>query len=214
MLILAPNLLVLTPLSPDETAIAITAFFAQSLKEWGIPSPGVTQGAMVFAGYQIASGNPYIGIVIAMAILLGFVTGSTSLYLISRSTGNFFSKHLNRLFRLNANRLEELKTKLKTGHWLAVMIARFIPAVMAPLTVVAGLVKFPLRRFYIGTGLAMLVWLSFFCGIGLIWGNTAIDFIAPSYLPWFSAVLVLGLLGGSVFWLIHQTKPGGTTVDG
>jgi membrane protein DedA with SNARE-associated domain len=214
MLNLTPDLLVITPLSPDEIAIAVTAFLAQSLKEWGIPSPGVTQGALVFAGYKIASGDPYIGIVIAMATLLGFVTGSTSLYLISRSTGNFFSKHLNRLFRLNPNLLERLKNRLITAHWLAVMMARFIPTLMAPLTIVAGLVKFPLLRFYITTGLAMLVWLTFFGGIGLIWGNTATDFIAPSYLPWFSALLALGLLGGSVFWLIRQTKTGETTVDG
>ena len=207
------DVIVMASFSPPETAIAVTAFFAQTLKEWGIPSPGVTQGAMIFAGYKVASGDPIIGFSIAVATLLGFITGSTSLYLISRSAGPSLIRVFNKLLRLKPERLEEVKAKLNSTHWRAVMIGRFIPALMAPLTIVAGLVKFPLRSFYFGTGLAMLAWVGFFGGIGIIWGNVVVEFIDPKYLPWFSVILALGLLGWGALWM-RRIKGDENAVDG
>jgi hypothetical protein len=43
-------------------AILLLAFFAQALKEIGIPSPGVTQSFLVYAGYQFSHGGFYLGL--------------------------------------------------------------------------------------------------------------------------------------------------------
>jgi membrane protein DedA with SNARE-associated domain len=214
MLIPVTNFFVAPSLSPAETAIAVTVFFAQALKEWGIPSPGVTQSAMIFAGYKLTSGDPATGLIIAMATLLGFMTGSATLYLMSRSAGGSVTRVLNRLLRLKPQRLEELKARLNSAHWQVVMVGRFIPALMAPLTIAAGLVKFPVRSFYFGTGLAMLVWLVFFGAIGVIWGNAALDFLTPKFSLWFSILLLLVFVGGGLFWFIRRTKTDERAVDG
>jgi len=56
--------------------ILFPAFFAQALKEIGIPFPGLTQSLLVYAGYQFSGAGFFFGIGIVLccgwAIYHGF----------------------------------------------------------------------------------------------------------------------------------------------
>ena len=201
-----PLLSEMTFSSQTENAILLMAFLAQTLKEWGIPSPGVTQGALIYAGYQLSIAAYLNGFVIAGAVFLGFIVGSVSLYILCRYTEPWVTKYLNRFLRLKPQQLENLKIKLSTFRWWTVMGSRFIPAFMAPMTIVAGLVKFPPKSFFLGIGLAMLAWTCFFGGAGYIFGNVILTVLGPNYLNTFSLILFFSLSTGFVFWLIHRPK--------
>ena len=196
-------------INQPEQAIAVAALIAQFLKELGIPSPGVTQSAIVYAGYQLTLNNP-VGFLIIGAVFIGFIAGSATAYAI----GRFFGSHLvNKLvgrLSLNPEYLEQAKNKImKRTHW-AVIIGRFIPIMMLPLSVAAGTVRLPLPAFYRATGLAMMLWASFFAVLGVVFEDAinklALTFNLPLILG--TAVISVAIVGvGLLVWrrLPHTT---------
>ncbi len=194
-------------------AIALTAFIGQALKEWGIPSPGVTQGAVIFAGYRLAFGEFTSGAIITVSVFAGFIAGSATLFLLSRFAGPAIEQRVIKFLHLKPYKIEGLKVKLMTCNWLTLFGVRFLPMAMAPLTAVSGLVRLSTRQFYLGTGLAMLAWTVCFCAIGFIVGNMTEGFI--EFIPgtWLAIILLLLLVVGALFWLIWQRKADRDTIE-
>ena len=55
------------------------------------------------------------------------------------------------------------------------IVARFIPGGRTAVTLTAGIIGYPYRRFRLGVGIAAIVWTAYSFGIGIIGGKTFED---------------------------------------
>ena len=193
-------------MNDTDFVIALTALVAQGLKEMGIPSPGVTQGALVYAGYRLVLGDYATGLVIIAAVGVGSALGAATAY----TGGRFFGYRLCKYLRLTPQKLEHLKRRLGRGALLAVMFGRFVPALMAPLSAVAGMLRLSPWHFAGGTLLAQVMWITLFVMGGSLFGQAFGEFEIPTALPMAAAAIVgLGLMSGIAifFWRRQHSTP-------
>ena len=158
-------------IQPADMAVAGAAFAAQALKEWGIPSPGVTQSSLMYAGCQFTAGSFLTGAVIVLAIFAGSMCGSSAAYWTGRLLGPRFINRFGKYFNLTPEKLEQFKQKIGKRATLAVMLGRFVPTVMAPLSFSAGIMRIPVLKYTTGIALAVSLWASLFVIIGAASGQ-------------------------------------------
>jgi membrane protein DedA with SNARE-associated domain len=147
------------------------AFVAQSLKEWGIPSPGVTQSSLMYAGCQLTAGSFLTGTAIIMAVFAGSLCGSSAAYCSGRFLGLRFIDRFGKYIHLTPEKLDELKSRIGNRATLAIMLGRFVPTIMAPLSITAGIMRIPMVKYSAGIALAVLLWETLFVSIGAISGK-------------------------------------------
>lgn len=180
-----------------DGAIIGTTLLAQSLKEIGIPSPGITQGGLIYAGYQIACGNWHIGLAIVAAAFLGSALGCSVAYGAGRFVGCKVINRWGRYCGLSADRLAKARDVAGVKAFLPVVVGRFMPALMAPLSFAAGTTRLPVLRFAAGVSLAMFLWAGFFIAIGALFGQSAAEFGLTDKGP-----VILAILGPIVIFSI------------
>jgi membrane protein DedA with SNARE-associated domain len=179
---------------PVDTTILIGAMVAQALKEIGIPSPGVTQGALMYAGIKLMTGDSVAGIAIMLAIVLGSGCGSAAAYSVGRFVGLGFVKRYGKYIRLSPENLGKIKNKLLEKAVLAVILGRFVPALMAPMSIKAGLVRMPIAKYAAGAAIAVMIWELFFVGLGAITGKVLDGFQIPGIDIWLPAMLAAAVM--------------------
>jgi membrane protein DedA with SNARE-associated domain len=155
-------------ISPVGMTIVISALAAQLLKEVGIPSPGVTQGALIYAGYLGTTGNYLLSAAIILGILAGSLCGALISYCLGRFMGTGFIKRYGKYLHITQERLELINDKISTKAWQSILIGRFVPGAMAPLSIIAGIISLPVVRFLAGVAVAVLLWECLFLGIGAL----------------------------------------------
>ena len=190
-----------------DLAIIGLAFVAQALKEWGIPSPGVTQSSLMYAGCQLTAGSFLTGTVIILAIFSGSLCGSSVAYCSGRFLGVRFINRFGKYIHLTPEKLDELKSKIGNRATPAIMLGRFVPTMMAPLSVAAGIMRIPMAKYSAGIALAVLIWESLFVSIGAFTGKALsevrildIKGILPALL---GAMLGAFLIRTILVYLIH-----------
>jgi membrane protein DedA with SNARE-associated domain len=182
-------------------AVIISALIAQLLKELGIPSPGVTQSALIFAGYQWTIGNYLISAGIILAILCGSLCGAGISYSLGCFIGFRFVKRFGKYLHLTQEKLEWIKTKIGSSALLSIFIGRFIPAFMAPSSITAGIIRFPILKYLAGVALAVMMWASLFVGIGIL-GGQVINSIQIPGIKNIIPVILLAVLGLLLAWIV------------
>lgn len=155
-----------------DLVIIGVAFVAQALKEWGIPSPGVTQSSLMYAGSQLTNDGFLTGVAIIASVFAGSLCGSSAVYWASRMLGPGFISRFGKYLRITPEKLESFKAKVGNRATLAVMIGRFVPTAMAPLSVSAGIMRIPMLKYSAGIALAVLVWESLFVSVGAVAGQS------------------------------------------
>ena len=166
-----------------DIGLTATALVAQALKEVGIPSPGVTQGALVYAGYQLASGHHASGALIIVADLPRVAVRRTRGLLVRPvSWRGADAGRTGRYLRLSARDLERAKARLGRGTLWAVTVGRMIPAIMAPLSLVAGMMRVRVTAFAAGVSLSTLAWAGLLAGRGRRWRRRVRSLLASSQL--------------------------------
>lgn len=88
---------------------------------------------------------------------VGVLAGDSALYFIARKLGNTALEH--RRFRrlLPPERREKLEKLFQTkGHWV-IFVARHIPGVRAPTFALAGIDRYPFRKFLLWDALALCI---------------------------------------------------------
>jgi membrane protein DedA with SNARE-associated domain len=194
-------------------SIMVAAFVVQALKEFGIPSPGATQGALIYAGYQFSCGDTLIGLGITIAILIGSICGSCLMYCAARFLGFRLIEKFGKYLRVTTQSLERAKNKLRPGSFLTGFIGRSIPGMMMPTSIASGIMRLPVSRFITGVSASVVVWATVFIALGTLSGQI-IDQLSP-FIE--SAPLFLGLLAGCVLifalayllWKRRVIKPAG-----
>ena len=149
-----------------DIGLAATALVAQVLKELGVPSPGVTQGALVYAGYQLAAGHHLSGALVIAAVYVGSLGGALLAFSFGRSLRAGLGRRRIGRLRTSARGLDRATARLGRGTPWAVTVGRMVPAIMAPLSLVAGMTGVRVTAFAAGVSVSTLAWAGLLAGAG------------------------------------------------
>jgi membrane protein DedA with SNARE-associated domain len=177
-------------INPVDSEVALLAiiFLAQALKEMGIPSLGLTHTLLLYAGYQLSSGNPSFGIVIILLTFLGSLCGASTIFFLARWRGDRFLAWLSLHGTIKAEGLARTTRILKASSFVTISIGRSIPGLMLPTSIVAGILDFPIPVFFSGILLTLSIWMA----VIVTMGSTLKNFIPKIYI---SPSLLISLLG-------------------
>ena len=129
-----------------------------------------SETAVITAGVVAASGDLSLGLII-LAAAAGAFLGDNAAYLIGRrfggrATERFFSGEKAQ------QRLGWAEEQLRERGGELIVIARFIPGGRTAVTLSAGTLHYPWRRFVVFDGAAALVWASYAALLGYYGGRT------------------------------------------
>ncbi len=141
-----------------DTAIILSALGAQTLKEIGIPFPGVSQGALMYAGWQIATGNQFSGLAIIFSVFAGCLLGASAAYWSGRFGGNRIVDRFGKRIGFTAERLEQIKNKIAMRLFLLLKVS---------LSLSAGILRVPYVKYLTGVVIAMIAWETLYVAIGV-----------------------------------------------
>lgn len=182
-------------------AILLLAFFAQALKEIGIPSPGLTQSLLLYAGYQFSCGGIHLGIGIVLFTFLGSICGALLIFCLARFWGNKLLAKLDRYIVISPEAMEKASNKITTYSFIAVSGGRSIPGLMVPTSIVAGTLKMPICKFLLGIVLPLSLWIVVLTTLGGTFGHFTpqIEFSANRFLFLLEALITFSVLTGIVY---------------
>jgi membrane protein DedA with SNARE-associated domain len=155
-------------------AILLLAFFTQALKEMGIPSPGLTQSLLLFAGFQLSHGRFVFGIGIILFILWGSICGAFLIFHLAKFGGLKFLAKPKRFVSVSQESVEKARKIITAHSSITVAVGRSIPGMMVPTSIVAGMYHMPIGNFLVGILFPLSLWII---GITTIGGTFA--YIVP-----------------------------------
>lgn len=195
-----------TQLVSDASAWAYGIVLVLALLDAIVPVvPSET--AVITAGVVAAGGDLSLPLIVGAAALGAFL-GDNTAYLIGRRFGvraqnRFFSGAKARA------RTDWAERQLDERGGQLIVVARFIPGGRTAVTLSAGTLRYPWRRFLVFDAVAALVWASYAALLGYFGGH------AFEEAPWKGLVLALAIgfaLGGAVEgvrWLLRRQRAGG-----
>jgi membrane protein DedA with SNARE-associated domain len=163
-----------------------------------------SETVVITAGVLASSGDMILGLVIFVAAA-GAFAGDNTAYLIGRHYGDPVKR---RFFRSDKaqERLRWAERQLDERGGELIIVARFIPGGRTAVTLSAGGLRMPWRRFAVFDAIAAVIWASYAALLGFFGGKTFED------QPWKGLILALGLAfaiaGGVelVRWLLRRRK--------
>jgi membrane protein DedA with SNARE-associated domain len=182
-------------------AILLLAFFAQALKEVGIPSPGLTQSLLLYAGYQFSSGGIHFGIGIIFFTFLGSLCGAYLIFCLARFGGNKLLAKLNRHVGISPEAMEKVRNKITTYSFITVTVGRSIPGLMVPTSIVAGTLRMPIGKFLLGIVFPLSLWIVVLTTLGSTFGHFTpqIEFSPNRFLFFLGVLIALSAMTGIVY---------------
>ncbi|MGY2080751.1 DedA family protein [Modestobacter sp. SYSU DS0657] len=163
------------------------------------------ESAVITAGVFAATGQPDLVAVVAVSAL-GAFTGDHVSYLLGHAAGPRLRSRARPGTRRRAalDRAERLLTR--RGGVLLVT-ARYVPGLRTAVTLTAGAVGWPLRRFTPFAALAALTWAGWSAGIGYVGGLAFEQDPLRGLLLGLGLALALAALGELVRALVHRRRP-------
>jgi membrane-associated protein len=162
-----------------------------------------SETAVITAGVVAASGSLELALIVVVAAAGAFLGDNTS-YLVGRRFG---TRALTRFGGEAARRRSEwARRQLADRGAELILVGRFIPGGRTAVTLSAGTVRYPWRRFAIFDAVASLVWALYASLLGYFGGR------AFEHAPWKGLGLALGLafaLGGAielVRWAVRRRR--------
>jgi membrane protein DedA with SNARE-associated domain len=168
----------------DASGWAYAAVFLLALLDAIVPVlPSET--AVITAGVVAATGDLSLPLVVVSATV-GAAGGDNLAYLIGRRFGDpvtrrFFSSEKSQ------QRLAWARRQLSERGGQLILIGRFIPGGRTVVTLTAGLVHYPWRRFVVFDGIAAFVWALYAALLGYFGGR------AFEHAAWKGLLLALGV---------------------
>jgi membrane protein DedA with SNARE-associated domain len=166
-----------------------------------------SETAVITAGVVASGGDLSVPLVI-LAAAGGAFLGDNAAYLVGHLAGERF---VGRFFRSEKShrRIEWAERQLQERGAILIIGARFIPGGRTAVTLSAGLLAYPWRRFVFFDAIAAFVWATYATMLGYFGGR------AFEHSTWKGLVLALGLAfavgalieGGR--WLLHRRRPSG-----
>jgi membrane-associated protein len=182
----------LTQLVSDASGWAYAVIALVALLDAVVPIlPSET--VVITAGVLAADGKLWLPAIVATAAV-GAFAGDNLAYLIGRRFG---TRLVDRFFRSEKGRgrIDWAKKQLRERGGQLIVTGRFIPGGRTAITLSAGLLRYPWRRFAAFDGLSAVVWALYASLLGYFGGQ------AFEHAPWKGLLLALALgfaLGGVV----------------
>ena len=173
------------------------------------------ESVVITAGVFAATGQPDLAMVVAVAALGAFVGDHTS-YLIGHRAGPRLYAWARPGSRRRAA-LDRASRLLAARGGVLLVTARYVPGLRTAVTLTAGAVGWPLRRFTPFAALAALTWAGWSAGIGYVGGLAFERDPLHGLLLGIGLALALAALGEGLRFLLHRrrgsdnTTPSGDT---
>lgn len=174
-----------------DTAIIFSALGAQTLKEIGFPFPGVSQGALMYAGWQIATGNQFSGLAIILSVFAGCLLGASAAYWSGRFGGNRIVDRFGKRMGFTAERLEQIKNKIEGRLLPAIIAMRLVLLLKVTLSLSAGILRIPYVKYLTGVVIAMVAWEILYVSIGVAGQGVFKGFNLPWHLGTIPTILIM-----------------------
>ncbi|HEX6681031.1 MAG TPA: DedA family protein [Gaiellaceae bacterium] len=168
--------------------------------------PVVPSETVVITAGVVASKGDLELIPLIVAAAAGAFLGDNTSYLIGRRFG---ARIMDRFFRSekSRSRIDWAERQLAERGGELILIARFIPGGRTAVTLSAGSLEYPWRRFAVFDAVAALTWALYAALLGYFGGRTFEDEAWKGLL--LALVIAFGVAGGIelVRWLIRRHRP-------
>lgn len=164
----------------------------------GVPLPN--ELVLLLTGSLAAEGHisPYILVAVAV---VGSLIGAGVAYAIGKVGGRRAVLRWGRFVRLDKERFASVEQWFARSGPIAIFLSRITPFVRTVASFPAGVLRMPLRKFFLATFIGSLIWCAVLVGVGDALGNDytiALRLIQQYTIP---AVIVLVALIGGYLWL-------------
>jgi membrane protein DedA with SNARE-associated domain len=167
-------------------------------EQLGLPLPAVP--VLLAAGALGGTGQLHFGLVLALAGVAS-LTSDTVWYAIGRARGGSVLNLLCRIALEPDSCVRQTHERfVRHGAW-ALLYAKFVPGLNTAAPPLAGMIRMPLLRFMVYTGLGGLIWAGAFMGVGYVFsGQLERAAAAASSLGGWALTLVAAAFAGYVGW--------------
>ncbi len=174
-------------------------FILALLGELGLPfTCPVIEGLLVFTGFQLAHGSPFLPMVPFLAVAFaGRFLGSSSAYEASSRVGVTIMTRYGRRLNLTPERVSLLRDNLAHLVVPTVVLARFTPGFTVLTSFLCGVSRVDRKRFIAAVAGQILAWEAAFMTAGAL-GGAASRSIDPSSYPRILAIIIGVAIGVSV----------------
>ncbi|HLY30109.1 MAG TPA: DedA family protein [Ktedonobacterales bacterium] len=172
-----------------------------ALESCGVPLPN--ELVLLLTGSLAAAGHlsPFI---LVGAAIVGSLIGASAAYGIGKFGGRAAVLRLGRLVRLDEERFASVERWFARSGTVAIFLSRITPFVRTVASFPAGVLRMPLRNFWLATLAGSLIWCSVLVGVGDALGanyTIALTLIQRYTIP---AVIVLVALIAGYLWLHNR----------
>jgi membrane protein DedA with SNARE-associated domain len=178
----------------------LAPFLLLFLEESGIPVPLPGDVMVMYAGYQVSleSIEYWQALIYFILVVAG---GSSVLYWLARCFGMPLVTRFGRYVHCAPERLERVRPVMDRWGPLAIIFGRHIPGLRVPITLFAGILRFPYPIFVVSVMLSTAIWAGAFLFVGLKLGPEVHVLTHPHGRIWLVVVAVLaGLAAGAWWW--------------
>jgi membrane protein DedA with SNARE-associated domain len=177
----------------------VAAFGLLFLEESGVPIPMPGDVMVMYAGYQVGQETlPYWQALICCVAAVS--AGSSILYGISRRYGVRIVARFGHYVHCPPSRIETVRPIMARWGILAVIFGRHIPGMRVPITLLAGMLRFPYPLFLVGVAISTTIWAGFFLVVGIRLGPAVEGLTHPHGFIWLVVIVSLLGLGLSFLW--------------
>lgn len=166
-----------------------------------LPLP--SEAVMPFAGFLISEGKMTFTLVLIYSTL-GSILGSLLSYYIGKYGGNPLLKRYGKYVLLNEEHLMKTESFFAKYGGRAVFFGRLIPVVRHFISIPAGMANMKISSFLLYTTIGAALWNGFLAYVGFLLKNNWSHL--ERYAKIIDIIVVLGILGLVVYFLIHRKK--------
>jgi membrane protein DedA with SNARE-associated domain len=183
------------------------AFGLLFVEEAGLPIMLPGDVMVMYAGYQVSLESleywqALLGCVMAVT------AGASILYGISRRYGVTLIARYGHFVHCPPERIESVRPIMTRWGVLAVIFGRHIPGMRVPITVLAGILRFPYPLFVGGVAISTTIWAGFFLAVGIRLGPAVEGLTHPHGLIWLALIAAVLGIGLTLLWWRRRARRG------
>ncbi|SIT05591.1 DedA family protein [Alicyclobacillus vulcanalis] len=175
-------------------------YAAMVMEGLGLPFPGDV--FLAFYGYAISLGTMRAPTVFSLSAL-GYFTGVTIVFLLTRRFQTLFLNPLYRLHLLNETRLKHTGGLMDRYAWLVLVPGRFLPGIRSLSTYAAALSDMPYATFALYSIVGSMVWCGAWLAFGYWFGENMDEMMkhVQAGLSWITVGIALCAI---LYWVWRQ----------
>lgn len=161
-----------------------------------IAAPIPAEVLLIFVGYMILQGKMNGLLLITMASL-GCIAGMSVNYWLGNRLGKNLIRKYGEKIHLSPEQFDRVEKWFERHEGLIIVIGYFVPGVRHLSPIVAGIVKFSLKKYFVFSIIGALVWISSFISIGYFLGErwkTVVRSLQDSFDIWMIVGMVVVVL--------------------